>query len=95
VYNPQLLLENVTLLSGIQVVVTSCVGVVMIAAFVEGYLFGRMNLLMRVVSLVGALMLIDSGPVTDLIGVGCLVLVLAAQKFVFSKRTGGPTAVLP
>ncbi len=95
VYNPQLLLENVTLLSGIQVVVTSCVGVVMIAVFVEGYLFGRMNLLMRVVSLVGALMLIDSGPVTDLIGVGCLVLVLAAQKFVFSKRTGGPTAVLP
>lgn len=47
VYNPQLLLENVTLLSGIQVVVTSCVGVMMIAAFVEGYLFGRMNILMR------------------------------------------------
>ncbi|MEA4932807.1 MAG: TRAP transporter permease [Lawsonibacter sp.] len=94
VYNPQLLLENVTLLSGIQVVVTSCVGVVMIAAFVEGYLFGRMNILMRVVSLVGALMLIDSGPVTDLVGVACLAVIIVAQKFIFSKRMGGPTTAL-
>ncbi|MGE4276732.1 MAG: TRAP transporter permease, partial [Lawsonibacter sp.] len=94
VYNPQLLLENVTLLSGIQVVVTSCVGVVMIAAFVEGYLWGRMNIILRVVSLVGALLLIDSSAITDLMGVGCLALIVVMQKFAFSKRTGGPTTAL-
>ena len=56
VYNPQLLLENVTILSGIQVVLTSCVGVVLIAAAVEGYLFGRMNWVLRIISMAGALL---------------------------------------
>ena len=68
VYNPQLLLEKVTLLSGIQVVVTSCVGVLLIAAAVEGYLRGRMNVALRVVAAAGALLLIEGGGKTDLLG---------------------------
>lgn len=90
VYNPELLLENVTVLTGIRVVVTSCVGVVLIAAAVEGYLFGRMNILMRAVAGVGAYLLIDSGFVTDVVGIGCLMLIIAAQKFVFNKSGRGP-----
>ena len=74
VYNPQLLLEKVTLLSGIQVVVTSCVGVLLIAAAVEGYLRGRMN-----VAAAGALLLIDGGGKTDLLGLFCLAVVLGVQ----------------
>ncbi len=79
VYNPQLLLEKVTLLSGIQVVVTSCVGVLLIAAAVEGYLRGRMNVALRVVAAVGALLLIDGGGKTDLLGLFCLAVVLGVQ----------------
>ena len=80
VYNPQLLLENVTILSGIQVVLTSCVGVVLIAAAVEGYLFGRMNWVLRIISMAGALLLIDSRLMTDLIGIAILAVILVLQK---------------
>ncbi len=79
VYNPQLLLEKVTLLSGIQVVVTSCVGVLLIAAAVEGYLRGRLNVALRVVAAAGALLLIDGGGKTDLLGLFCLAVVLGVQ----------------
>ena len=86
VYNPALLLENVTLITGLQVVVTACAGVVLIAAAVEGYLMGRMNVVLRVIAGVGAFLLIDSGLVTDIAGVACLALILLAQKFIFNKN---------
>ena len=85
VFNPQLLLENVTLVSGIQVICTSCAGVVLIAAAVEGYLFGRMNVLLRVVSAAGAFLLIDSGLATDIAGVACLAGIILLQIFVFQR----------
>ena len=86
VYNPQLLLENVTLLTGLQVVATACAGVVLIAAAAEGYLFGRMNVGLRILAGVGAFLLIDSGLWTDLGGLACLVVIVLAQKFVFHKK---------
>ena len=97
VYNKQLLLEGVTLFSGIQVVVTACAGVLLISAAVEGYLFGKMNIILRIIAGAGAFLLIDSGWVTDLIGLGCLVLIVLAQKFIFNKDKGrketpGPAA---
>ncbi len=85
VYNPALLLENVTFLTGIQVVVTACFGVVLIAAAVEGYLYGRMNVVLRLIAGVGAFLLIDSGLVTDLAGIACLAVIVLAQKLVFHK----------
>ncbi len=87
VYNPQLLLEQVTWFTAIQVIVTACTGVVLIAAAVEGYLCGRMNVVLRVIAGVGAYLLIDSGLVTDLAGIACLAVILLAQKFVFNKHT--------
>ena len=94
VYNPQLLLENVTLLSGIQVVLTSCVGVVLIAAAVEGYLFGRMSWVLRIISMAGALMLIDSRLITDIVGIAILAAIVVIQKAISSKhkKTPAPTA---
>ena len=93
-YNPQLLLENVTLLSGIQVVITSCIGVVMIAAAVEGYLFGNLGWLLRIASMAGALLLIDSKTITDVIGIALLVIVIAYQKLVYQRKhkSGEPPA---
>ena len=86
VYNPPLLLENVTLLTGLQVVITACIGVVLIAAAVEGYLMGRMNVVLRLIAGVGAFLLIDSGLVTDLGGLACLAVILLGQKFIFNKK---------
>ena len=75
-----------TILTGLQVVVTACIGVVLIAAAVEGYLMGRMNIPMRILAGVGAFLLIDSGLWTDLGGLACLAVILLAQKFVFNKK---------
>ena len=86
VYNPPLLLENVTFLSGLQVVITACTGVVLIAAAAEGYLMGRLNIPMRVLAGVGAFLLIDSGLWTDLGGLAVLALILLGQKFLFNKK---------
>ena len=85
VYNKALLLEDVTFITGVQVVVTACIGVVLIAAAVEGYLMGRMNIVLRLIAGIGAFLLIDSRLVTDLAGIACLVVILLAQKFVFNK----------
>ena len=90
VFNPQLLLNDVTVLTGIQVVLTACIGVVLIAAAVEGYLFGRMNVILRILAGVGAYLLIDSGLLTDGLGIICLVLIVLAQKFVFNKAKPKP-----
>jgi len=92
VYNPQLLLENVTFLSGARVVITSCVGVLLIAASVEGYLRGRLNVLLRIVAFAGAFLLIDSQLATDIIGVGILVVILAWQLLRGKAGTPGKPA---
>ncbi len=86
VYNKALLLEGVTLITGVQVVITACAGVVLIAAAVEGYLLGRMNIVLRLIAGVGAFLLIDSRLVTDIAGVVCLAVILLSQKFIFNKQ---------
>ena len=94
-YNPQLLLEDVTVLSGIQVVVSSCIGVVMIAAAVEGYLFGNLNWLMRILSMAGALLLIDSKTLTDIVGIVLLAIVIGYQKLIYQRKHKGPEPPAP
>lgn len=89
VYNQKLMLYDVGILDGIQVVITSCVGVTLIAAAVEGYLFGRLNILLRLVSFAGALLLIDSGLYTDIAGVACLVLIIVIQKLIAARNSSG------
>ena len=94
-YNPQLLLENVTLLSGTQVVISSCIGVVMIAAAVEGYFFGNLNWIMRIFSMAGALMLIDSKTLTDIVGIALLAIVVGYQKLIYQRRHKDPEPPAP
>lgn len=86
VYNQKLMLENVGIIDGIQVVITSCVGVTLIAAAVEGYLYGRMSVILRAVAFGAAILLIDSATVTDLMGIAGLVLIILIQKFFVSKK---------
>lgn len=92
VYSQQLLLMDVDFISGTRVVITSCIGVVLIGAAVEGYLFGRLNPVLRVISFGAAMMLIDSGAITDLIGIGGLFVIILFQKFVAANRNGKSTA---
>ena len=81
VYNQQLLLENVTLLTGIQVCVTACIGVFLIAMAAEGFLFTKAHWLVRAVAFVAALLLIDSTLLTDVIGLGLAAAIILLQHF--------------
>ncbi|RHO36476.1 TRAP transporter permease [Clostridium sp. AM16-23] len=91
VYNTDLLLLDTPLAKAIQVAVTAAVGVFLISTAVEGYLFTKVNIVLRIASLIGAYLLIDSGLVTDIAGI-----VICAVVFVFQKaaaKKSAPAAV--
>lgn len=80
IYNPQLLLLNTTVFEGIQVAITSGIGVFLIAVAVEGHLFTKVNPLFRVIALAAAFLLIDSAVITDIIGIVACVAIIFLQK---------------
>ena len=85
VYSPQLLLIDTGFLEGVRVTIGACFGVFMIGVAVEGYLFTRVNIFMRIIAVGGALALIDSGITTDLIGLAVLIVIVAWQHFAARK----------
>ncbi|GHV53006.1 C4-dicarboxylate ABC transporter [Deltaproteobacteria bacterium] len=92
VYSPQLLLLNTTWLEGIRVAIGGCIGVFLIGVAIEGYLFTKVNILLRFAAFGFAFLLIDSGVLTDLIGLGGSIFVLAVQYFVAKKQAPVPAA---
>ena len=87
VYNTDLLLLDTPLAKAIQVAVTAAVGVFLISTAVEGYLFTKVNVVLRIASLIGAYLLIDSGFATDIAGI-----VICAVVFVFQKAAAKKSA---
>ena len=87
VYSPELLLLDTGLFEGLRVAVGACIGVFMIGVAVEGYLFTKVNIVMRLIAFGGALALIDPGLYTDMIGVLILVAVTGLQKFLAGRQT--------
>ena len=85
VYNTDLLLLNTPVLKGIQVAISAAIGVFLISVAVEGYLFKKVSILFRILSFVGAYLLIDSGLVTDIIGIAVFAVVLIFQKTLAKK----------
>lgn len=85
VYNPGLLLQDVTWASGALVVGTAIVGVCMLSAAVEGYARTRLPLVVRVLVGIGGLALLLPGLLSDAVGVGILVIGLAQQ--LLAKRS--------
>ncbi|MFV0496957.1 MAG: TRAP transporter permease [Candidatus Fimivivens sp.] len=86
VYSPQLLLRETTFMEGLWVTVAACIGVFMIGAAVEGYIFTKVHFVLRFALFVGALLLIYSGFITDIIGFVILIGVLIVQKSLSRSR---------
>ena len=78
-YSPALLMQGEWWLI-LRVFATASIGIYMLAAAVQGWFFGPVNLLLRGVLVVGALTLIEGGLWTDLAGIGVGVVVFAIQK---------------
>ena len=83
--NPAMLFVDTTALEVITISITSFVGIFAVAAALEGYLFHHMPWYLRLVSLVGGLMLIYPGIVTDLIGLA-LVGLMSLVQFTTAKK---------
>ena len=79
--NPAMLLIDTSAWQVALVVVTSLVGIFGVAAALNGFLFRRMNPLLRVVIAAGGLLMLDPGVMTDGIGVVLLAAVVALQYF--------------
>ena len=82
VYNTDLLLLDTPIGKAVQVALTAAIGVFLISVAVEGFLFTKVNVILRAACFIGAYLLIDSGLVTDLIGI-----VIFAVVFIFQKTT--------
>ena len=85
VYNTDLLLLDTPIAKAVQVAITAAIGVFMISIAVEGFLFRKVSVLVRILSLVGAFLLIDSGAVTDLVGIAICAAVVIYQKTIHKK----------
>ena len=87
-YSPALLMEG-HWTTVIQVTVTACIGVWLLAAAVQGWLFGALSPVLRVATLCGALLMIEGGLVTDLAGVLIGAGVVTWQHLAGRERPAG------
>lgn len=91
VFNQALLLRNTNVLDGSLVVLSSIVGVILLGSAVEGQLLAPMNLALRALAAVAAILLMTPDRGQDLIGAaaaGLLVLVQVLQYRRDKRRTG-------
>ena len=65
-----MLLIDTSVQSFIMIAITSFIGMFAVAAAIEGYLFGPMNPVFRVIIAASGLALMYPGTLTDLIGIG-------------------------
>ena len=74
-------LFQIALPISVQGVVSATLGMVGVAAGLSGYLVSNMNIVERILAIVGGLMLIVPGLVTDFGGIGLIALVVVIQAF--------------
>ena len=84
--NPAMLLIDTGAGEVILIAITSIVGIFGVSSALEGYLLRDMPWYQRIMSVVGGLMLIYPGLVTDLIGLGLMAIVVILQ-IIAKKRT--------
>ena len=85
--NPAMLFIDTNAVSVIEIIITSFLGMFGLAAALNGYVFRRIPLPVRLVLAAGGLMMMDPRPVTDLIGIGLLAAAFAFQRFVKPGKT--------
>lgn len=86
VFNPAMLLQDVSAFEAILVAITGTVGVLLLSVAVEGHLMVRANPLLRVLFAAAALTMMAPDLITDLIGAGVGLLAIAIQCFAAKKE---------
>lgn len=89
VLNPAMLMIDVHLWSGLLMVATSVVGIIGVSAGVMGYLVYQSLWWERVIMILGGILLVDPGHLTDIIGL--VLIVLGALSQTIRKRAAKAT----
>jgi len=85
VMNPQMLLFNINFFTFVWMLITSLVGIIAVAAAVNGWFFTTMLWYERILGFAGGVLLIDPGIATDIIGLALFAAVVISQ-FTRSRR---------
>ena len=89
--NPAMLFVDTTAVQVVTVVITSFVGMFGVAGALNGFLFRRMNPLVRILFAGGGLLMMYPGTLTDVIGIVIFALAFAWQ-YLGAKRSAGAAA---
>ncbi len=84
--NPAMLLMDTNALEVIQIIITSTIGMIGVAAALEGYLHGTLLWPLRILIAAGGLLLIDPGTMTDIVGIVIVAAIFAFQLFREKKQ---------
>jgi len=83
--NPAMLFIDTSAVEVVIICATSLIGIFAVSASLEGYFMTKMPWYQRVMSLIGGLLLIYPGEVTDIIGV-CIVAIVVVMQLIARKR---------
>ena len=89
VFAHEMLMIDSTVANISVVLVTSVAGVTLLAVAAEGYLWTKVNMVVRILSLVGALMLIFPGVWTDIGGAAIAVVVFVTNRALAARERAG------
>ena len=84
--NPAMLFIDTTVAEVILICITSVVGIFAVSASLQGFFLNRMVWYERIICLVGGLLLIYPGLITDIIGLGLVGMVFLIQ-IIFKKKS--------
>lgn len=79
-YNPKMLFIGAQWYDVIIIIITSFIGIYAVSAGLEGYMFKKLPVWQRILTLAGGFMLIVPEPITDVIGTALIVFIFIIQK---------------
>ena len=85
--NPAMLFVEATALDVVQICITSVMGIFGVAAGLSGFLYKKMNPIIRLVIILGGLTLMYPGLTSDIIGLVLIIGVIVFQKIASKKET--------
>ena len=81
-FNPKMLFINASVVEVILIIVTSLVGIFALSAGLEGYMFRKMKVYEIIPLIIGGLLMIYPGTVSDVIGIILVAVVTGYQLYV-------------
>jgi TRAP-type uncharacterized transport system fused permease subunit len=85
VFSPAILLIDTTPLHVVRIVIGAFIGMVGLAAGLEGFMLLKIPVPLRLLAIIGGLLLIDPGLVTDTVGIALIALVTVTQVIASRK----------